>query len=168
MRRAEIALAAGALLLGARAARAFPWSHDMFRGAAVQPFAVAPRNEPAGSLAVGGEPPLPRDRAETALRDPLAPTPAHLARGAALFETVCAPCHGRDGTGQGPIAPLMAQPPPDLTFAQPAERSDGYLYATIRNGGVVMPAYGDALSPTERWEVVLHLRALQGKLEAAR
>jgi hypothetical protein len=58
----------------------------------------------------------------------------------------------------------MVLPPPDLTFAQPAQRSDGYLYATIRNGSIVMPAYGDAMSADERWQVVLFLRKLQGRL----
>jgi hypothetical protein len=61
------------------------------------------------------------------------------------------------------VAFQMIVPPPDLTKAQPAERTDGYLYATIRNGSIVMPTYGDAMSSTERWEVVLYLRHLQGK-----
>jgi len=63
------------------------------------------------------------------------------------------------------VAFQMIIPPPDLIFAQPSQRSDGYLYATIRNGGVVMPAYADAMSVEERWQVVLYLRKLQGLLE---
>ena len=67
--------------------------------------------------------------------------------------------------GNGPVAFLMIVPPPDLTFAQPSQRSDGYLYATIRNGSIVMPSYRDAMSIKERWQVVLYLRKLQGLLE---
>jgi mono/diheme cytochrome c family protein len=155
------------LSLAPRAAAAFPWSHDMFRGQAVQPLAVPPRNLPSGILPThGGTPPMSRAAADGTLHNPLPPSAAHLAHGKFLFETDCMPCHGRQGTGDGPVAFQMIVPPPDLTFAQPAERSDGYLYATIRDGGVVMPAYDDAMSAEERWEVVLYLRQLQGRLPA--
>lgn len=32
-----------------------------------------------------------------------------------LFEFYCATCHGRDGTGGGPVAPVLKAPLPDLT-----------------------------------------------------
>jgi mono/diheme cytochrome c family protein len=158
-------LCAGLSLLP-RAAAAFPWSHDMFRGAAVQPLAVPPRNLPSGTLPThGGAPPMSREVADGTLHNPLAASPEHLTHGQFLFETNCMPCHGSGATGDGPVAFLMILPPPNLTVAQPAERTDGYLYATIRNGGVVMPSYADAMSAEERWEVVLYLRQLQGRLQ---
>ncbi len=40
---------------------------------------------------------------------------------------------------------------------------DGFLYATIRDGGALMPGQGDALSPRERWDIVNYLRHLQQK-----
>lgn len=138
----------------------------MFRGASVQPLAVPPRNMPAGTLPVqGGEPPMTRAQADGNLHNPLTPTAERLRHGKWLFETNCMPCHGQAGTGGGPVASLMILPPPNLTRAQPAQRSDGYLFATIRDGSVVMPAYGDAMSADERWEVVLYLRQLQGELK---
>ncbi len=165
MHRPErLALLLCVCLLTPGAAGAFSWSHDMFRGAAVQPLAVPPRNLPNGTLPThGGTPPMSRERADGTLRNPLAPSPAHLQHGEFLFETTCVPCHGSRAAGDGPVAFQMIVPPPDLTTAQPAERSDGYLYATIRNGGLVMPAYADAMSDEERWELVLYLRHLQGK-----
>lgn len=136
----------------------------MFRGAPVQPLALPPRNMPSGTLPVhGGEPPIAREEVADSLQNPLTPTAAHLRVGAALFATHCGPCHGDAGKGNGPVAFQMILSPPDLTTAQPAERADGYLYATIRNGSIVMPAYGDTMSADERWEVVLYLRHLQGK-----
>ena len=108
---------------------------------------------------------MSRAVADETLHNPLAPTAAELQHGEWLFGTYCMPCHGKDGAGDGPVARLMIVPPADLTFAQPAQRSDGYLYATIRNGSIVMPAYGDAMSAEERWQVVLYLRKLQGRLE---
>jgi len=152
------------LLLSPRSAKAFPWSTDMFRGQSVQPLALPPRNMPPGTLPVRGEPPMNRKQADGTLHNPLTPTAAHLSHGEALFQTNCVPCHGRTAQGNGPVAFQMLIPPPDLTTAQPAERTDGYLYATIRNGSIVMPAYGDAMSSDERWELVLYLRQLQGKL----
>ena len=35
--------------------------------------------------------------------------------GADLFRFYCATCHGQDGKGDGPVAPSLRQPPPDLT-----------------------------------------------------
>ncbi len=109
---------------------------------------------------------MSRAAADGVLRNPLVPSSEHLEHGRFLFETNCMPCHGSRATGGGPVAYQMAVAPPDLTAAQPAQRTDGYLYATIRNGGVVMPAYGDAMSAEERWEVVLYVRHLQGKVSA--
>ncbi|MGD2063742.1 MAG: cytochrome c [Nitrospirota bacterium] len=162
---AGLGLVATSICLAAAPAYAFPWSHDLFRMPSVRPLAVPPRNMPPGTLPVaGGEPAMSRRMADGTLHNPLAPTESHLQRGEWLFQTYCMPCHGKDGAGDGPVARLMVLPPPDLTFAQPAQRSDGYLYATIRNGSIVMPAYGDAMSADERWQVVLFLRKLQGRL----
>jgi hypothetical protein len=163
---AAACLLVAALLTGlAPRAVAFPWSTDMFRGQAVQPLAVPPRVMPSGTLPVhGGEPPISRAQAAGSWHNPLVPSVVHLQHGAALFKINCAPCHGDTGHGSGPVAYQMPVKPPDLTQGQVAERSDGYLAATIRNGGRVMPAYGDAMSSEERWEVVLYMRQLQGRV----
>jgi mono/diheme cytochrome c family protein len=162
-----VAIAAILVLAGAHVAAAFPWSTDMFRGQSVQPLAQPPRDMPPGTLPVaGGEPPMSRAQADVALKNPLVPNAARLDHGKALFETDCAPCHGSRAMGDGPVARHTTPPATDLTSGQPLARSDGYLYATIRNGSAVMPAYGDAMSSAERWEVVLYLRQLQ--LEARR
>lgn len=153
-----------ALFFSAHGVMAFPWSIDMFRGQSVQPLAVPPRNTPSGALPVHGEALMNREQADGILHNPITPTAAHLHNGESLFATHCGVCHGPAGKGNGPAAFQMIIPPPDLTITQPTERTDGYLYATIRNGNIVMPAYGDAMSPAERWEVVLYLRQLQGKV----
>ena len=53
-------------------------------------------------------------------------------------------------------------PPPDLTLQMFRDRTDGFLYATIRDGGALMPGQKEALSPHERWDIVNYLRKLQG------
>jgi mono/diheme cytochrome c family protein len=149
------------LLMTAVCAGAFPWSIDMFRGESVQALSRAPRNMPAGTLPVNGVSPISRERAAATLHNPVKPTPDVLAHGKFLFDTDCAVCHDTSGRGDGPVRFLLRIPPADLTRGIPTERSDGYIFATIRNGSFVMPAYGDAMSAHEMWEVVLYVRSLQ-------
>jgi hypothetical protein len=162
--RTDLAVAASVVLTAGwvRVAAGFPWSIDMFRSQAVQPLARPPRVMPDGTLpSSGGEPPMSRSEAAVALKNPLPATPDALRHGKVLFDTDCAPCHGATAMGDGPVADHTAVPATDLTAGPLAARSDGYLYATIRDGGSVMPAYADAMSATERWQVVLYLRQLQ-------
>jgi mono/diheme cytochrome c family protein len=154
------------LLAAANRAGAFPWSIDMFRGESVQAMAKAPRVMPPGTLPINGEAPMSRDVAATALHNPLKSSASALDAGKSLFETVCAVCHGAKGRGDGTVSFLLRIPPADLTSGVAAQRSDGYIYATIRDGSIVMPSYGDAMSAHERWKVVLYLRSLQAKVSA--
>lgn len=114
----------------------------------------------AGTLATRGEPPMERDDAAERLRSPLAPG-ADPARGERLYAIYCTVCHGASGKGDGPVGGKLGMKLLPLTDDAVAGQPDGYLYATIRNGGFLMPAYAEALSPEERWAVVGHLRALQ-------
>jgi mono/diheme cytochrome c family protein len=120
---------------------------------------------PAGVVARGGEPTIPRearDRA-AALPNPVPSTPASIAVGEQRFQTFCAPCHGPRGKGDGLVSAKFV-PPPDLGNAGLQKvRTDGYWYSYISVGGAVMPAYGEALSPEERWHVVNFLRTLAAK-----
>ncbi len=172
MKRPDAAALLGALLMCAlllaatHRAGAFPWSIDMFRGESVQAMAQSPRVMPRGTLPIDGEPPMSRQAAAAALHNPLKPSAAALAAGKSLFENNCAVCHGGDARGDGTVRFLLRVPPADLTAGVAAQRSDGYIYATIRNGSIVMPSYADAMSPTERWQVVLYLRSLQRRVSA--
>jgi mono/diheme cytochrome c family protein len=162
-------IAAGAFLLAAAPrAHAFPWSIDMFRGPEVQPLASAPRVTPSDTLPVhGGEPPMSREQAAATLHNPLTPTAARLEHGKALFLNNCAPCHGAGGSGNGSVAHLLSRPPTDLVNGLSKDQPDGYIYGTIRNGGVVMPSYDDAMSIDERWQVVMFVRSLQQAAKVA-
>jgi mono/diheme cytochrome c family protein len=92
-------------------------------------------------------------------RNPVVPTPESAARGARLYAVYCTPCHGPGGKGDGPVTPRFI-PAPDLTSPAVQAKSDGHFSYYIGYGGAVMPAYGEALSVEERWEIVHHLRTL--------
>jgi alcohol dehydrogenase (cytochrome c) len=82
-------------------------------------------------------------------------TPLDLQRGAKLFEHNCADCHGRDGGG--------GAAGPSLTGGEFRHGgSDWALYRTIRYGvpGTAMPPH--AMSSTDIWQLVAHIRALGG------
>lgn len=154
--------AVGLLLLGASLAHAWPWSDDMDKQPSIRPQ-EAPLTPPAGTVPrQGREPRMDRVQAGERLRNPVAPTPASVENGERLFLIYCALCHGADARGEGPVATKFV-PPPDLTLELFRQRTDGFIYATIRDGGALMPPQGEALSPRERWDVVNFLRVLQGK-----
>src|SRR3972149_6717950 len=57
--------------------------------------------------------------------------------------------------------------PVDLTSPGTQARTDGYLYAYIQYGGIVMmPSYRESISSNQAWNVVNYVRKLQGKLTA--
>jgi mono/diheme cytochrome c family protein len=143
-------------------AHAFPWSIDMFRGDAVQPMAEAPRVMPPGTLPVDGE----RFRSAAAsrrLRNPLPPLPTNIDEGKKLYSVYCLVCHGPGGRGDGPVAFMLRTPPADLSSHRVIVMKDGSIYGTIGSGTQIMPPYGDALRPDERWRIVLFVRDLQKK-----
>lgn len=68
-----------------------------------------------------------------------------------VFTFYCAPCHGRDGKGSGPVAVALKSQPPDLTQITrrnggtfPTRRVENY----VTNGDVKpIPAHGTADMP---------------------
>ena len=62
---------------------------------------------------------------------------AALSGGRDTFQQFCAPCHGRDGEGHGPVAAILTTPPTDLTTG------------TRRNNGVFALATFEAMLRVE-------------------
>jgi len=134
----------------------------MYRGAAVQSLSRAPRVMPSDTLPVqGGEPPMSLEQAAIKMHNPLQPTPENLAHGKEIFVNTCSPCHGETAVGDGPVAFLLKHQPKNLVAGDSKDRPDGYIYGAIRDGVLLMPSYGDAMSASERWQVVLYVRSLQ-------
>jgi mono/diheme cytochrome c family protein len=156
----RVALALAPLLLAAGCAR--DWRTDMWFQPSLR-AEDAPRPEPEGSVPLGA--PLVRwaDRDETQdLVAPFRANDASLARGQALFRQRCAPCHGAEGHGGGPVSRYFPAAP-DLASPTVRARSDGYIFGTITFGGRAMPPQREGLTERDRWDLVNHVRAIQGR-----
>lgn len=111
-----------------------------------------------------------------ALQNPYGGDAEAVKEGQRLFRFSCAPCHGLEGKGHGPVTYNKPDPDPKKAvrrFQMPApllsgegavsaNRTDGWIYLTIRNGGAGMPSYGLALTDQERWAIVSYIRTLDG------
>ena len=148
-----------ALLLGACSN---DWRTDMWYQPSIRPE-DAPRPEPEHSVPLGAAPRYEsRDDTEE-LGSPVPPTKESLARGEALFLARCAPCHGPDGHGGGPVSKFFP-PAPDLAYVTVQNRSDGFIWGTVTYGGKAMPPQREGLSAADRWNLVNWVRAIQGKV----
>ncbi|MEK7668794.1 MAG: cytochrome c [Gemmatimonadota bacterium] len=162
-------LGALALLLAAadcstldKAVGKVPWFTTMRDQPAIRPFEL-PRTPPAGSVPVTGrEDSLDLLLDLAGVRNPVPVSDRSLRRGKQVFEQYCIVCHGPAGRGDGTVVPKFV-PPPDLTMETSLQRTDGYLYAVLRQGRGIMPRYGDKIRGADRWDVVNYVRQLQGR-----
>jgi mono/diheme cytochrome c family protein len=92
--------------------------------------------------------------------NPIATSPASVARGHDLYLANCAACHGVSGAGDGVTAAGMVPGPGDLSSSVPS-LSDGELAYLIASGTVAtrMPAFSITLSENDRWDLVNYLRS---------
>ena len=97
----------------------------------------------------------------TYLKNPEIYTAQAIARGAKLYAINCAPCHGEDGYGNGPMAAALSIDAADLASGHLHHHTDGDLFWWISHGiaHTPMPAFGDRLSETERWRLISFLHA---------
>jgi mono/diheme cytochrome c family protein len=96
-------------------------------------------------------------------KNPLAPTPDHIAEGKESFSHYCVACHGLDGQNTGvPFAGSMAPPVPSLASSEVQSYTDGQLKWVIDNGIFPsgMPASKGILTDDEIWSTVVYIRHL--------
>lgn len=99
------------------------------------------------------------------LTNPAATTEDSLTHGGELYTTYCATCHGDGGMGDGPAASGLDPAPAPIAHTGQM-LGDNYLYWRISEGGQAdpfnsaMPAWGDAFSEQDRWDLINYVRAL--------
>jgi mono/diheme cytochrome c family protein len=83
------------------------------------------------------------------------------------FATLCAPCHGPAGGGDGPAAAAMNPKPRNFTDGKYMNaKSDAQLITVIKNGGAAerlspfMIAFAGQLSDSELKEIIAYIRSL--------
>ncbi len=107
------------------------------------------------------------DEAKRAGRELMSPIAADdaaaLARGAELYSTYCVVCHDATGAGMGPVVMRGMLRPPSLSAARAMDIADGEMFHILTFGQGNMASYAAQLTREERWQVVAHVRALQGK-----
>ena len=98
------------------------------------------------------------------VRNPLQRTPETIRQGGALYLERCAGCHDPSGTGHGD-AGLALYPSPALLadLIRMPQAVDEYLLWAISEGGAPfgtqMPAFKDALSEEQMWQIIAYMRA---------
>lgn len=96
-------------------------------------------------------------------------TPGGEARkGAEVFQMYCAPCHGANGEGDGPLARGLAAPPRSFRVGDwMTSRGDAEMQRYIEGGGGVvhvqplMPSWISVLGREDIAHVVAYIRQLQ-------
>jgi len=158
-------------LAAATPAHALPWDIDMVDAYFERGYEWNMMTVPDGAVsqnrwAPNGNRMTPEGQA---MSNPYPVNDAFLEKGEQMFGIYCQTCHGVEGKGGAPVADTKAGkrypvPPSVLSGAGAVSslRSDGYLYLTIRNGGAIMPAYGQAMDDDEMWAIVSYIRTLDG------
>lgn len=147
---------------------AFPWDKDMVDQPSAKPQESEAPPDPGGVPVEGGESlPLPltdqqsfdMKDAAASLENPIPASAESIARGKRFYDVHCLVCHGAGGKGDGPVGlKFVEKAPVDLNDAYTQDQTDGELFFTLTRGRVKMPFYRDALSPSERWDVINYLR----------
>jgi mono/diheme cytochrome c family protein len=83
------------------------------------------------------------------------------ARGRAVFQAICATCHGAGGAGDGKATKRGVPPPPSLAAEGAVALSDGRIFRIITVGQGNMAPHAAQVARADRWRVVRYVRSLQ-------
>jgi len=78
----------------------------------------------------------------------------------ALFRENCAGCHNENGDGNGPASVVLPRKAANFTDAKTmSTMTDGELFWKMSTGRAPMPAWEEALTVSQRWQLVNYIRA---------
>jgi len=116
------------------------------------------------------QPRVPADKlAEArALTSPLTSSPEVVAQGKALYngKGTCFNCHGKDGSGNGPVAAQLDPSPRNFQHhGFWRHRTEGEIFWVIKHGsvGTSMVGFGGQLTDEEIWTIMQYERSFGGE-----
>ena len=97
--------------------------------------------------------------------NPVSADAKSLLQGKELFTNGCLPCHGPTGRGDGPAAISLDRNgvkvrPGNLSNPKMWQQSDGALFWKISEGKTPMPAFQEAFTEEQRWQIINYIRTL--------
>ena len=93
---------------------------------------------------------------------PVAVTGDLLKRGHERYNIYCAPCHGKQGDGNGIVKKVVtAAVIGNLHDKRMVEMLDGEIFNVVSKGKGLMQGYSAQIPVEDRWAVIAYLRALQ-------
>ncbi|MFN3529829.1 MAG: c-type cytochrome [Bacteroidia bacterium] len=108
--------------------------------------------------------PIHKDSLELAARllvNPLEKNAQHLEKGEYFYGVYCAPCHGKEGKGEGSVGQVYGGVP-NYQASYIVNQPSGHIYHVITKGKGRMWAHGSQIRPEERWQIVMYVNKLRG------
>jgi mono/diheme cytochrome c family protein len=118
---------------------------------------VRPYEQPQLAPAEGA---VARDDVQ-AVRPSDAEMAASVEPGRLAYRRYCWPCHGPNLDGKGTVGPSFPTEFLSLTDYLFVELSDEEFYDIIGQGSGQHPPLASTMTPTERWQVIAYIRAVQ-------
>jgi mono/diheme cytochrome c family protein len=97
----------------------------------------------------------------TNMKNPLAGNTAVLVDAKALYVSMCAPCHGQKGRGDGPAAAALDPKPADHSSKAIQSETDGSLFWKMTTGRGPMQPFKAKLTDRQRWSLVNYIHTLK-------
>jgi mono/diheme cytochrome c family protein len=96
------------------------------------------------------------------LVNPVSNSPENIKIGKVMFDTICAMCHGKSGTGKGylVITKKFKKDVTSLVGDYVQNKPDGELFHVITLGSVsgFMGSHSEQLKPDDRWRIVRYIK----------
>ena len=147
----------------------FPEMHYNQTYKAQEPPRLSP---PSHSVPVTGkEVPVPALKSDAvSLINPTTSTAYDIENAAKVYHVNCSMCHGMAAGGDGFVGQKFAQynmtAPPAFNSERVQNLESGEIYWSLTQGFGFMPAFGNLLTPEERWHLVHLVQATESKREA--
>jgi mono/diheme cytochrome c family protein len=102
---------------------------------------------------------VPKDIATK--KNPVTSSDAVMTKAKSNYEENCLMCHGETGKGDGPMAGMLKEKPPDVSDSKMmGDMTDGEIFYMITKGVKPMPPFETKISEEERWGLVHLMRSI--------